>query len=52
MVFRQQSGREGFLDESGEIWSPEGQLLVLSRQIGILLLVPDGVTLERKFERL
>jgi acyl-CoA thioesterase len=52
VVFRQLSGREGFLDESGEIWSPDGQLLVLSRQIGILLPAPDGVTGERKFERL
>ena len=52
VVFRQLSGREGFLDESGEIWSPDGQLLVLSRQIGILLPMPDGVTGERKFERL
>ena len=52
VVFRQLSGREGFLDESGEIWSPDGQLLVLARQIGILLPVPDGVSIERKFERL
>ncbi len=26
-VFRQLSGREGFIDETGEIWSPDGHLL-------------------------
>ena len=40
-IFRQLSGREGFIDETGEIWSPDGHLLVLSRQIGVVLPRPD-----------
>jgi len=42
-VFRQLSGREGFIDETGEIWSPDGQLLVLSRQLAVLLPRSDDM---------
>ena len=42
-VFRQLSGSEGFIDETGEIWSPDGQLLVLSRQLAVLLPRDDDM---------
>ena len=50
-VFRQLSGSEGFIDETGEIWSPDGQLLVLSRQIGVVLPRPDDTIGQWEFVR-
>jgi acyl-CoA thioesterase len=41
-VFRQFSGHEGFLDESGEIWTADGRLLALCRQMGLVLPRPEG----------
>jgi len=46
-VFRQLSSHEGFLDESGEIWSADGRLLAMCRQMGVVLPRPvdfDGPT--------
>lgn len=40
--FRQHSAHEGFLDESGEIWAPDGKLLVICRQMGVVLPRPPG----------
>lgn len=50
-VFRQLSGREGFLDETGEIWSPDGHLLALTRQIGVVLHRPDETVAQWEFVR-
>jgi acyl-CoA thioesterase len=36
-VFGSQLGRDGFFEESGEIWSPSGDLLVQSRQLALML---------------
>ena len=35
-VFRSQLGRDGFLEEDGEIWSRDGVLLAQSRQLGVI----------------
>jgi acyl-CoA thioesterase len=35
-VFRSRLAREGFVDEEGEIWSPDGRLLAQSRQLAIV----------------
>jgi acyl-CoA thioesterase len=40
-VFRQETGSEGYLDESGELWSADGRLLVVCRQLGAVLERPD-----------
>lgn len=37
VVFRSRLLREGFFEEDGEIWSPDGQLLAHSRQLAALL---------------
>jgi acyl-CoA thioesterase len=36
-VFRAREVREGFFEEDGELWSPDGQLLVHSRQLAIVM---------------
>jgi len=36
-VFRAREVREGFFEEDGELWSPNGQLLVHSRQLAIVM---------------
>ena len=41
-VFRQLSSHEGFLDETGEIWTPDGRLLADFRQIGLVIERPEG----------
>jgi acyl-CoA thioesterase len=35
--FRTRFARDGFLEEDGEIWTPDGTLLAHSRQLGVLL---------------
>lgn len=40
-VFRQLSAHQGFLDESGEIWTADGRLLAMCRQMGLVLPRPD-----------
>jgi acyl-CoA thioesterase len=39
-MFRTRAVVDGFLEEDGEIWSPDGVLLAHSRQLGLLL--PEG----------
>ena len=49
-VFRQHSAHEGFLDESGEIWSEDGRLLAMCRQMGLVLpRPPDTAAPGRRF---
>jgi acyl-CoA thioesterase len=36
-VFGSRLGRDGFFEETGEIWSPDGELLVQSRQLALML---------------
>ena len=36
-VFRAREVREGFFEEDGELWSPDGELLVHSRQLAIVI---------------
>lgn len=35
--FRARLAREGFFDEDGELWAPDGTLVARSRQLGLLL---------------
>ena len=37
VVFRQLVGSQGFVDDTGEIWSPDGRLIATSRQIALLV---------------
>ena len=34
--------RDGFFDENGELWTPDGTLVAQSRQLGLLLGAPPG----------
>jgi acyl-CoA thioesterase len=36
-VFRAREAREGFFEEDGEIWTPDGTLVAHSRQLAVLL---------------
>jgi hypothetical protein len=36
-VFRTSVATEGFLDEDGEVWAPDGTLLAQSRQLAAIL---------------
>ena len=38
-VFRSSLTRDGFFDEEGELWSPDGRLLAQSRQLALLIPV-------------
>ena len=42
-VFRSKAAAGGFVDEDGELWSPDGQLLVQSRQLAVLVAPPDAL---------
>jgi acyl-CoA thioesterase len=37
VVFRTRQVSDGFLEEDGEIWSPRGELLAQSRQLGVVM---------------
>jgi Thioesterase-like superfamily len=42
-VFRSKAAAGGFIDEDGELWSADGQLLVESRQLAVLVASPDAL---------
>jgi len=42
-VFRTRLVRDGFLEEDGELWSPDGRLLAQSRQFAIASVAPPGL---------
>jgi acyl-CoA thioesterase len=42
-VFRSETAREGFVDESGSIWSADGHLLAQARQLAVLVPLPAEV---------
>jgi acyl-CoA thioesterase len=35
--FRSRVTRDGFFDEDGELWAPDGTLVAQSRQLGLLI---------------
>jgi acyl-CoA thioesterase len=37
VVFRTRVGRDGFIEEDGEVWTADGVLLAQSRQLAVLL---------------
>ncbi len=37
VVFRTRTLRDGFIEEDGEVWSPDGRLLVQSRQLALFV---------------
>jgi acyl-CoA thioesterase len=41
VVFRSQMAADGFVEEDGEVWSPDGRLLAHSRQLAVLLPPPE-----------
>lgn len=38
VVFRSQMSADGFVEEDGEVWSPDGVLLAHSRQLAVTLM--------------
>ncbi|MDY7100854.1 MAG: thioesterase family protein [Actinomycetota bacterium] len=42
-VFRSETAREGFIDESGAIWTADGHLLAQARQLAVLVPLPAEV---------
>jgi acyl-CoA thioesterase len=40
-VFRSQVAAHGFIEEDGEVWSPNGVLLAHSRQLAVTIAVPE-----------
>jgi acyl-CoA thioesterase len=40
-VFRTNAAADGFMEEDGEIWAPDGTLLAQSRQLAVMLPMPE-----------
>jgi acyl-CoA thioesterase len=40
-VFRTNAAADGFMEEDGEVWAPDGTLLAQSRQLAAILPVPS-----------
>jgi hypothetical protein len=41
-VFRSTASAGGFFEEDGELWSPDGTLLAQSRQLALMLPMPEA----------
>jgi hypothetical protein len=41
-IFRTRLLRDGFFEEDGVIWAPDGTVLVQSRQLGIVIATHPG----------